>query len=97
VADFLILTHADAHGPVSQAAWEPFIARLIQGGHLKGGSSLGPSVTLHHCAAPPSVSQLAGYLLIEATSLDEARALCKAIPDYLNGATVQILPLVEDD
>jgi hypothetical protein len=107
--DFLVLIHhqttrprADGHATgeidwaATPAAWPAFLDRLGEGQHLAGGSSLGEGQAVARQGHPTPANSFSGYLRLKAISLDAAITLCQTLPDFLAGATIEVLPLVED-
>jgi hypothetical protein len=93
--DYLVLIHAlQSDEPFK--AWEEFLEQLARKGHLRGGSSLGPGIALKSMQTEGPAQALGGFLRIAATSMEEARAVCEAIPDAIAGATIEVYPLVQD-
>jgi hypothetical protein len=107
--DFLVLIHHQATGPqgdgpaagtldwaATPAAWPAFLDRLSEGQNLAGGSSLGEGQAFDRYGHATPANSFSGYLRLKAISLEAAIALCQTLPDFLAGATIEVLPLVED-
>ncbi len=94
--DFILLMHADTLRPEREEAWEPYIGRLIEAGCFQGGSSIGQGQAFRKEGdAAPLTRQLAGYIKIQADSLEEASAALNGNPTYEAGGTVEIRELVQ--
>jgi hypothetical protein len=94
MADFLLLMHDDAPGPVGEDAWGAYFQRLRAGSHLEGGSAIGAGVCLRKDAAAPAIAKhLTGYIRINADSLEHAQALVAGNPVYEAGGTVEVREL----
>jgi hypothetical protein len=66
-------------------------------GSFQGGSSIGQGQAFRKAGdAAPLTRQLAGYIKIQADSLEEASAALKGNPTYEAGGTVEIRELAED-
>lgn len=96
MAEFLILVHDDAQRPVNMAFWDDHITHLQDAGALKGGSSLGAASAVRDGGAPAPLESLAGFLILSAPSLEDARALLASNPDIQAGATAHIIAMVQD-
>ena len=83
--------------PKAHAAdWDSYVAGLAQAGCLRGGSSLGPGKAIRQHQSAAQTADWLGFLMLEASSLEEAESMCVTNPDFRLGSTVLILPLVED-
>jgi hypothetical protein len=92
MTEYMFLMHDDAVG--DEEAWEPYLHRLQQGGFFQGGSAIGDGVCLRKSGAPPSVTtHLAGYIRVNAESLDQAKSLLAGNPVYEADGTVEIREL----
>ncbi len=94
MADFLFLMHRTERAETGD--WDGYVAGLVAGGHMRGGSSLGGGVCVNKAGDVVAVSEhIVGYLRIEADSLEVARSLLAGNPTYEAGGTVEIRELVE--
>lgn len=94
--DFLLLMHGDG-GAESGAAWEAYIGQLAARGVFRGGSSIGPGTTVRkEGAAGPLAAHIAGFIRVEAPTLEAARMLVEGNPAYEAGATIELRELLED-
>ncbi len=80
--------------------WVDYMGKLVQGGHLEAGSPLEPGGKV--VVGQDSVSDfkgeqvdIYGYLLIKASSLDEAVELSKQAPHMALGGTTIVRPCRE--
>ena len=91
---FLMNDESDA----DDSAWGPYLRRLQQGGFFQGGSAIGGGVCLRKSGTPaPVTAHLAGFIRVNADSLDEAKSLLVGNPVFEAGGTVEIreLPLTD--
>lgn len=94
--DFILLMHDDAE--VDDAAWQPYIAALIERGCFQGGSAIGDGLALRKQGAPePLLSGLAGFIRVSADSLDQAKTLLAGNPVYEAGGTIEIRELPQTE
>jgi hypothetical protein len=97
MADYILLMHDDAVAD-DEAAWEPYLDRLQQGGFFQGGSAIGDGVCARKSGAPAPVTvHLTGYIRVNADSLDQARSLLAGNPHFEAGGTVEIRELPRTD
>jgi hypothetical protein len=95
---FLFLMHADTTAAEDLLAWGPYLGMLQSTGHFEGGSSLGAGdETFRLSGQPTAVSNLVGYLIVDADDPAGARALLDGNPTYVAGGTVEIRELIKDD
>ena len=94
--EYLFLMHDDADA--EEGAWETYLHRLQQGGFFESGSAIGDGLCIRKngTSAPPT-AHLAGYIRIDAASLDEAKSLLAGNPVYEAGGTVEIRELPRTD
>lgn len=94
MAEFLMLMHGDAPTPEEPAAWAPYLSLLNAAGVLRGGSAIGTGLCFRRVGATPEISRhLAGYVKLEAPSLEDAQRLLAGNPTYEAGGTVEIREL----
>lgn len=94
---FLFLMNSDTESPEQRELWTSYVNGLIEGNHLLGGSSLANGVIVRKpkLEGVPSANHV-GYLLIEATNIEEAKTLLLGNPVYEAGGSVEICELVVD-
>jgi hypothetical protein len=98
MAEYIFLMHDDATEYVDENAWEPYLGKLKQGGFLQGGSVVGDGICARKSGTPgPVTEHLAGYILVNAASLDQAKSLLIGNPGFEAGGTVEIRELLETD
>lgn len=96
MAGYMLLMHDDA--VVENAAWEPYIRKLAQGGWFRGGSAIGDGCCARKTGAPREVTQhLTGFIRVDADSLDDAKNLLIGNPVFEAGGTVEIRELPRTD
>jgi hypothetical protein len=94
--EYIFLMHDDADH--DDAAWEPHLCRLQQGGCFQGGSAIGDGICARRIGVAPSVTaHLTGYIRIIADSLDHAKSMLTGNPLYEAGGTVEIRELPRTD
>ena len=94
--DYILLMHDDSDA--DDKAWAPYLQRLQQGGFFQGGSAIGQGVCLRKSGTPaPVTAHLAGFIRVNADSLDQAKSLLVGNPVFEAGGTVEIreLPLTD--
>jgi len=94
--DYLFLMHNDVAGDprAANAEWPAYIAKLQQAGAFQGGSAFGGGVCVSKAGSPPAITpHLAGFIHVQAESLDRARALVQGNPVFEAGGTVEIREL----
>ena len=90
--DYILLMHDDSDA--DDSAWAPYLQRLQQGGFFQGGSAIGGGVCLRKSGTPaPVTAHLAGFIRINADSLDQAKSLLTGNPVFEAGGTVEIREL----
>ncbi len=96
--DYLLLMHSDQSQPIGDsAAWGRYIAMLRASGKFEGGSSIGGGMCVNQCGeSKPITGHLAGYMRIQAESLEDARKLLVGNPVLDAGGTVEIRELPRD-
>lgn len=93
MAEFIFFMHA-LPDDASESDWEPYLGRLGQSGHLRGGSVIGGgNCFTRNGIAPPVTTHINGFIRIEAASLEEAALLLSGNPVYEAGGTVEIREL----
>jgi hypothetical protein len=96
MAEYIFLMHDDAIG--AEKLWEPYLERLKQGGFFQGGSGIGDGVCARKSGAPaPLTAHLAGFIRVNADSLDRAKSLLVGNPVFEAGGTVEIRELPRTD
>ena len=76
--DYILLMHNDApeRSGKGDAEWAAYFAKLEQAGAFQGGSAIGDGVCVSKSPAAAGITQhLAGYIRIQAESLNHAREL----------------------
>jgi hypothetical protein len=97
MTEYIFLMHDDATNDLDLDAWGPYLDKLKQSGSLQGGSAIGDGVCARKSGAPGPLSEhLAGYVLVSANSLDQAKSLLIGNPGFEAGGTVEIRELLED-
>jgi hypothetical protein len=94
--DYIFLMHDESDA--DEGAWAPYLRRLQQGGFFQGGSAIGGGVCLRKSGTPaPVTAHLAGFIRVNADSLDQAKSLLVGNPVFEAGGTVEIreLPLTD--
>ena len=96
MGDYIFLMHDDAIA--HEGAWEPYLRKLQENGCLKGGSAIGDGVCERKSGAPASPTKhLAGFIRVNADSLDHAKSLLIGNPTFEAGGTVEIRELPRTD
>jgi hypothetical protein len=96
VPDYILLMHSDGAAE-PEAKWEAYTAKLNALGVFRGGSSIGTGATLRKEGTPgPLAAHLAGFIRVEAPSLEAALKLVEGNPAFESGATVEVRELPED-
>src|SRR5258708_18417913 len=96
MAEYIFLMHDDFDA--DQRAWEPYLRRLEQGGCFEGGSAIGGGICVRKSGTPASVTaHLAGFIRVNADSLDQAKSLLIGNPAFEAGRTVEIRELPRTD
>jgi len=96
MAEYIFLMHDDANDDAVD--WAPYIRRLQDEGVFEGGSAIGDGLCARkNGAAPPVTAHLAGYIRVNADSLDQARSLLVGNPHFEAGGTVEIRELPRTD
>jgi hypothetical protein len=94
--EYIFLMHDDATG--DEASWEPYLQRLRQTGCFEGGSAIGDGVCVRRSGTPAALTaHLAGYIRVNAESLEQAKALVAGNPHFEAGGTVEIRELPRTD
>jgi len=97
--DYILLMHDDAPADSEDRpdAWPAYFAKLRATDAFQGGSSIGDGVCMSKRAATAGITRhLAGYIRIQAKSLDAARELVIGNPVFEAGGTVEIRELPRD-
>jgi hypothetical protein len=89
---YIFLMHDDCNA--DERAWEPYLRRLAQGGFFEGGSAIGDGICVRKSGAPAALTaHLAGFIRVNADSLDQAKSLLIGNPVFEAGGTVEIREL----
>lgn len=96
MTDYIFFMHDDG-GVVAEDAWGPYLEGLRSRGQFGGGSRIGGGVCVTKRAAAAKITRhLAGYITVQANSLDEAQELLSGNPVFEAGGTVEIRELPRD-
>jgi hypothetical protein len=91
MADFIFLMHNDATQPTQSADWAHYITSLRAGKHFAGGSALGGGTLVKSDAVSDAItSQIVGYMVINASDIEEAKRLARENPACRAGGTVEV-------
>jgi hypothetical protein len=91
MAEYIFLMHTDAD---DDGSWEPYLEWLKATGCFQGGSAIGGGICLRKDgAARPLTAHLAGYIRVDADSIDYAKSLLAGNPHFEAGGTVEIREL----
>ena len=94
--EYIFLMHDDS--VADESTWEPYLRTLKQEGVLQGGSALGGGICVRKTGAPGSLAEhLAGFIRVNADSLDHAKSLLVGNPVFEAGGTVEIRTLPRTD
>jgi hypothetical protein len=89
MAEYVFLMHHDA--APGDEAWEPYIRTLKERGFFQGGSAIGGGVCARKDGeARPVTAHLAGYIRVNADSVEQAKSLLIGNPHFEAGGTVEI-------
>lgn len=90
--EYIFFMHDDAGG--DDSGWEPYLSRLKNAGVFEGGSAIGDGECVRKSGVAPSLTvHLAGYIRVNADSLDHAKAMLAGNPHFESGGTVEIRQL----
>ena len=96
MAEYIFLMHDDCDA--DEKAWEPYLRGLQQSGFFEGGSAIGDGVCVRKSGTPASLTaHLAGFIRVNADSLDQAKFLLIGNPVFEAGGTVEIRELPRTD
>ena len=96
--EYILLMHGDEVREVDEDAWEPYLRKLKEGGHFRGGSAIGDGECARKSGATPPISKhLSGFIRIEAADISQARTLLSGNPVFEAGGTVEIRELPQTD
>jgi len=96
MGNYIFFMHDDA--TADETAWQPYLRRLQQSGCFEGGSAIGDGVCERKTGAPASPTKhLAGFIRVNADSLDHAKSLLVGNPTFEAGGTVEIRELPQMD
>ena len=91
--EYMLLMHDDADAD-EQGSWDRYLRTLKQNGVFEGGSAIGDGVCVKKAGhAPPVTAHLAGYIRLNAASIDEAKTFLAGNPHFEAGGTVEIREL----
>jgi len=94
MTDFIFLMHNDAIADFPMSLWDAYFAFLRERGAFEGGSAIGSGKAFRKQGVPGNASDhLGGYLRVQATDLEAARALLAGNPVFESGGTVEIREL----
>jgi hypothetical protein len=94
--DYILFMHNDAPDKRynREEEWIAYIANLERAGVFQGGSAIGDGLTVSKSPAVRGVTQhIAGYIRIQAESLEHVRELIVGNPVFEAGGTVEIREL----
>jgi hypothetical protein len=95
--DFILFMHANAGVEAAPDKWPSYFAKLRSVGAFEGGSAIGGGETLRKDGTvAPTTDHLAGFILLQAESLTEAKALIAGNPVFESGGSVEIRELPRD-
>ena len=96
MAEYIFLMHDDS--AADDNTWETYLHRLRRDGLFQGGSAIGDGVCMRKSGAPAALTtHLAGFIRVNARSLDHAKSLLKGNPVFEEGGTVEIRELPRTD
>jgi len=96
VPQYILLMHDDA--AADESDWEPYLRLLKERGCFEGGSALGGGICVRKSGTPGSLTgHLAGFIRVNADSLDQAKSLLAGNPVFEAGGTVEIRTLPRTD
>src|SRR5215510_5549276 len=96
VTDYIFFMHDDASD--GENYWEPYLAKLKNGGSFEGGSAIGNGVCVRKSGVVPSLTtHLTGYIRVNANNLDHAKTTLAGNPHFESGGTVEIRELPRTD
>ncbi len=90
MAEYILLMHNDVVAD-DLGAWESYLRTLKESGVFEGGSEIGEGICMRKAGAPPPITEhLAGYILVTAATIDNAKSLLAGNPHFEAGGTVEI-------
>jgi len=93
MAEFILFMHNDVVAD-DQAAWESYLRTLKQSGAFEGGSEIGGGICVRKTGKPSEITEhLAGYIRVNAATIDHAKSLLAGNPHFEAGGTVEIREL----
>jgi hypothetical protein len=96
MAEYIFLMHDDT--VAEDDAWETYLRRLRREGFFQGGSAIGGGVCIRKSGAPAALTtHLAGFIRVNAGSIDHAKSLLNGNPVFEAGGTVEIRELSRTD
>jgi hypothetical protein len=91
VGEYILLMRDDASREPGD--WDAYIEKLSKAGCFQGGSEIGEGICVRKRGPAAALSDLVGYIRVEAGSLDDVKALLQGNPHYEAGGTVEIRDL----
>jgi hypothetical protein len=93
---FLLLMHSDVTRQTTGPEWDAYLTGLKADGSFGGGSSVGGGVSFKKGVVSETVSHaIGGYIVVNATDLEQAKRLVTGNPVALAGGTVEVRELPE--
>jgi hypothetical protein len=97
MAEYIFLMHDDVASD-HESDWEPYLRRLNESGLFEGGSAIGEGICVRKTGATPAITaHLAGYIRVNAESIDHAKSLLPGNPHFEAGGTGEIRELPRTD
>ena len=92
--DYIFLMHNDMPEESDDNDWASYLGNLRASGHFNGGSAIGDGECCRRSGASAQITaHLAGYILVKARNLDEAKTFLPGNPVFEKGGTVEIREL----
>jgi hypothetical protein len=93
MAEYILFMHNDVVVS-NQGAWESYLRMLKQSGVFEGGSGIGGGICVRKAGTPSAITaHLAGYIRVNAATIDHAKSLLAGNPHFEAGGTVEIREL----
>lgn len=94
MTEYLLLMHTDIVRDERADDWESYFKKLEQWGVLKGGSEIGSGVCCRKEGDAGALSShLNGFIKIEVSDIEAAKACLEGNPVYEAGGTIEIRAL----
>jgi hypothetical protein len=92
---YILLMHNDVLDTgETNYSWDSYLNKLRESGSLSGGSAIGEGICVNKAGlASPITAHLAGYIIVQAMNLNEAKKLVAGNPVFEAGGTVEIREL----